>query len=714
MNDKMSESFLDQLFEPKSIALVGASGKEGKIGFFYLKNLVQYSGEIYPVNPSGGEMLGLQAYTCVSAINKPVDLAVIVVPSNVVLDVVEDCAKAGVKVAIVTTAGFSETGDEGSAKEAKMLEIARAAGMRIIGPNCFGIRNCHNGLNATFSFQDSVAAGPISFVTQSGGGGEVIYIQGRDEGLQFAKFMVCGNKSDVHDYEVLDYLGKDPQTELICLFLESIKEGRKFFESAQKISAEKPIVVCKIGRTEGASRAAASHTAAIAGDHTAYTTAFKQAGLIEACSAQELLDVSKVLSWQPLPKGRSVGIVTASGGLGVELTDLAEEAGLLVPETEAHTQERIKKMIPDFASAGNPVDTTPVWGTYGAVMENTIEAFQESDQIDIIVPIIVLRATRTVEHIEAVRDVILNLKNKYASPKPVYVCWVSERIAVQNKEILEQARIPVFEWTGRLVRSASLVCDYAAYVAKKNISGTGGESLMTLPAQQKVQQAQQIFTQAREQGRSYILEYEVKRILADFGVDITKEIICETAQQAMDAANKIGYPVVMKMVSNEVVHKSDIGGVAVGLKDQEIVKQTFDSMESIFTKTWPIEKLTGISVQEMVSGEEVIIGAVKDPQFGQMLMVGMGGVFVEIFKDVAYRLAPISEDEALEMLMELKGYKLLQGYRGSEGVNMPSMCKTIAGVSNVLNELPEINEMDLNPIFANQDRVVVADARIFI
>jgi acetyltransferase len=454
-------------------------------------------------------------------------------------------------------------------------------------------------------------------------------------------------------------------------------------------------VVCKIGRTEGASRAAASHTAALAGDHTAYTTAFKQAGLIEARSAQELLDASKVLSWQPLPKGRSVGIVTASGGLGVELTDLAEEAGLLVPETEAHTQERIKKMIPDFASAGNPVDTTPVWGTYGAVMENTIEAFQESDRIDIIVPIIVLRATRTVEHIEAVRDVILNLKNKYASPKPVYVCWVSERIAVRNKEILEQAKIPVFEWTGRLVRSASLVCDYAAYVAKKNMS-------------------QQIFAQAREQGRSYILEYEVKRILADFGVDITREIICETAQQAVDAANKIGYPVVMKMVSNEVIHKSDIGGVAVGLEDQETVKRTFDSMESIFTNTWPIEKLTGISVQEMVSGEEVIIGALKDPQFGQMLMVGMGGVFVEIFKDVAYRLAPISEDDALEMLMELKGHKLLQGYRGSKGVHMPSMCKTIAGVSNVLNELPEINEMDLNPIFANQDRVVVADARIFI
>jgi acetyltransferase len=710
----MSESFLDQLFEPRSIALVGASDKQGKIGFFYLQNLLQYDGEIYPVNPSGGEMLGLQAYTRVSAIKKPVDLAVIVVPSGAVLDVVDDCAKAGVKVAIVTTAGFSETGDEGSAKQAKMLEIARAAGMRIIGPNCFGIRNCHNGLNATFSFQDSVAGGPISFITQSGGGGEVIYTQGRDEGLQFGKFMVSGNKSDVQDYEVLDYLAGDPQTQLICLFLESIEEGRKFFESAQKISAAKPIVVCKIGRTEGASRAAASHTAALAGDHTAYTTAFKQAGLIEASSGQELLDVCKVLSWQPLPKGRRVGIITASGGLGVELTDLVEETGLLVPETDAHTQERIQKMIPDFASARNPVDTTPVWSTYGAVMENTIEAFQESDQIDIIVPIIVLRATRTVEHIEAVRDIIVNLSSKYASPKPVYVCWVSERTAARNKEILEQAKIPVFESTGRLVRSASLVCDYATYVEKRNKSGTGKESLTTLPSGEKAQQAEQIFAQAREQDRRYILEYEVKRILADFGVDTTREIICETAQQATDAAKEIGYPVVMKMVSDAVVHKSDIGGVAVGLKDQAAVEQTFHSMQSIFKKNWPIEKLTGISLQEMVSGEEVIIGAVKDPQFGQMLMVGMGGVFVEVFEDVAYRLAPVSEDEALEMLMQLKGHKLLQGYRGSQGVDMPSLCKTIARVSNVLTQLPEITEMDLNPIFANQDRVVVADARMFI
>jgi len=285
---------------------------------------------------------------------------------------------------------------------------------------------------------------------------------------------------------------------------------------------------------------------------------------------------------------------------------------------------------------------------------------------------------------------------------------------VQNKEILEQAKIPVFEWTGRLVRSVSLVCDYATYVAKKNLSKTGEESPIRSRGQQNVQQAQKIFSQARAQGRSYILEHEVKQILADFGVDTTLGIVCETAQQATDAANEIGYPVVMKMVSNEVVHKSDIGGVAVGLEDQEVVEQTFRSMESIFTKTWPIEKLTGISVQEMVSGEEVIIGAVRDPQFGQLLMVGLGGVLVEVVKDVAYRLAPISEDEALEMLMELKGHKLLQGYRGSPGVNMPSLCKTIAGVSTVLSELPEISEMDLNPIFANQDRVVVADARVFI
>ncbi|MBI5374006.1 MAG: CoA-binding protein [Candidatus Schekmanbacteria bacterium] len=462
----MEGQFLDYLFNPQSIALVGASGKEGKLGYFYLKNLLEYKGKVYPVNPNEEEVLGVKCYKSVSAIGAPVDLVVVVVASKFVLDVIKECAETGVKVVLVTTAGFSEAGPDGKALEEEMLRIARNAKMRIVGPNCFGIRNCNAQLNATFSFEASKEPGTISFLTQSGGGGEVIYIQGKDEGLKFSKFMVCGNKSDLDDYEVIDYFGDDPETKIICLFLESIKEGRKFFESTKKVTAKKPVVVCKVGRTEGAARAASSHTAAIAGNFTAYETAFKQAGLITTRNAQEMLDVIKAVDWQPLPQGPKLGIITASGGLGVELTDLSEEAGLSVIELEQHIQDRIKPLIPDFACAKNPVDMTPIWGQFSEVMKKTIEAFYDSANVDIIVPIIVLRATRMIDVLESVRDAILSCQANSKVKKPTYICWVSLKDSLKNKEIFEKAKIPCFEWTGRVARTSSLVYGYAQYLKK--------------------------------------------------------------------------------------------------------------------------------------------------------------------------------------------------------------------------------------------------------
>ncbi len=463
----MKTNFLDTVFNPTSVALVGASGKEGSMGYFYLKNLLEYDGKIYPVNPKGGELLGVKCYTSISEIDGPIDLVVIVVASKFVLNIIRECAAAKVKAAVVTSAGFSEVGEEGKKLEEEMIQIAREADMRIIGPNCFGIRNCTAGLNATFSFEASQSPGGISFLTQSGGGGEVIYVQGKDEGLKFSKFIVCGNKSDLEDYEIIDYFGDDPDTKTICLFLESVKDGRGFYESCKKVTRKKPIVVCKVGRTEGAARAASSHTAALAGDQIAYQTAFDQAGLITVRNAQELVDVSKAVDWQPLPPGNRVGIITASGGLGVELTDVAEEEGLVVPELEPELQEYVKSLIPPFASAKNPVDMTPIWGKFAEVIGKIIEAFYESDQIDIIVPIIVLRATRMTEVLESVRDSIVNCQKKAKVKKPTYICWISLKDSTQNKEIFEKANIPAYEWTSRVARTAALTYKHSKYFKKE-------------------------------------------------------------------------------------------------------------------------------------------------------------------------------------------------------------------------------------------------------
>jgi len=464
----MGKKILDYVFYPESVALVGASNSEGKIGYFYMKNLVDgFKGKLFPVNPNEETVLGLKAYKSVKEIPDQIDLAVIVVPTKAVLEVIQDCAEKKVKSALVTTAGFSEAGKEGKELEKKMVEIARKAGVKIVGPNSFGLRNCNIGLNATFAFESAKESGNISFLTQSGGGGEAIYVQAKDTGLRFAKFIVCGNKSDLEDYEILEYFGDDKDTKVICLFLESIKEGRRFFEEAKRVALKKPIVVSKIGRTEGAARAASSHTAALAGNFKAYETAFKQSGAIYARNTLELMDIVKGLDWQPLPKGNRVGIITASGGFGVELTDLCEEHGLKVPELSEEIQAKIRPHIPNYASAKNPVDMTPIWGEFSKVMKITIEEFYRSREIDIIVPIIVLRATRMKEVLDSVRDVVLKCQAEIK--KPTYICWISLKDSLSNKEIFENAKIPCFEWTERVARAASAIYGYSRFLQKRGI-----------------------------------------------------------------------------------------------------------------------------------------------------------------------------------------------------------------------------------------------------
>lgn len=464
----MAKKILDYVFYPESVALVGASNSEGKIGYFYMKNLVDdFKGKIFPVNPNEETVQGIKSYKSIKEIPDSVDLAVIVVPTKAVIEVIEDCAQKGVKAALVTTAGFGEAGKEGKELEKKMLEIARGAGVKIVGPNSFGLRNCNIGLNATFAFEGAKEGGDISFLTQSGGGGEAIYVQAKDTGLRFAKFIVCGNKSDLEDYELLEYFGDDKETRVICIFLEAMKEGKRFFEEAKRVALKKPIVVSKIGRTEQAARAASSHTAALAGDFKAYETAFKQSGAIYARNTIELMDVVKGLDWQPLPKGNRVGIITASGGFGVELTDLCEEHGLKVPELSEEIQAKIRPYIPSYASAKNPVDMTPVWAQFEKIMEVTIEEFYKSKEIDIIVPIIVLRATRMKEVLQSVRDVILRCQKEIK--KPTYICWISLKDSLRNKEIFEDAKIPCFEWTERVASAASAIYGYTKFLQKRGI-----------------------------------------------------------------------------------------------------------------------------------------------------------------------------------------------------------------------------------------------------
>jgi len=462
---------IDAIFNPRTVALIGASNKAGKMGYVFMKNLVDggYQGKIYPVNPGEDVVFGLKAYPSVKEVPVEVDLAVVVVPAPAVPKVMGECSEKGVKAAVVITAGFSEAGEEGKKLEKQLVEAAKKGGVRVVGPNCFGILNCNTGLNASMAVGTPPRGGDISFATQSGAYGMAIYSCAMDFGMRFAKIISYGNKADIQDYEVLRYLGDDPETRVICYFIESLDEGRKFFEEACKVALKKPIVVTKTGRTAGAVRAASSHTAALAGSFTAYETAFKQAGVIFARNGLELVDIAKGLDWQPLPKRNRVGIVTNSGGTGVELTDLCEENGLAVPELPKEDQEKIKPIIPPYASAKNPVDMTPIWPKFIEIYPKIIEVFYESPAIDIVMPILLQRSAMMEDVVKAVRDAIIHCQKEKGIRKPAYVCWVSIKEALKNKEILEAAKIPCYDWPERTARTVGAIYRYTKFLRRKGV-----------------------------------------------------------------------------------------------------------------------------------------------------------------------------------------------------------------------------------------------------
>jgi len=462
---------LDYVFNPKSVAVVGASNTQGKMGYVYMNNVVTggWGGKVYPINPGETEVQGYKAYPSVKDVPDEVDLAIVVVPPKVVPSVMRDCAEKGVKAVVIITAGFKETGPEGAKLEQEVVEIAKKAGIRVVGPNCFGIYNCNIGLNASLGLGTPPRGGDISFATQSGAYGMAIFSSAVDRGMRFAKVIAYGNKCDVDDVDALRYFGEDPETKVIALFVESINRGRAFFDAAREVTKKKPVVSTKTGRTMAATRAAVSHTGALAGSYQVYKTAFDQAGIVFARTGLDLIDFLKAFDWQPLPKGNRVGITTNSGGTGVELTDLCQENGLDVPELSAEVQARIKPLLLPFASARNPVDFTPDWPRFRELYYKCNVELFECPQIDIVMPIILGRAAAMLEAVEAVRDAAVECQQNRGVRKPILACWVSLKEAEKNQKILEEAHIPCYEWPERTARVASAMWRYVSYLKKQGI-----------------------------------------------------------------------------------------------------------------------------------------------------------------------------------------------------------------------------------------------------
>ena len=694
-------------FNPHSIALIGASAKSGKLGNILMRNLLEgYPGTLYPINPGETEIMGQRAYPRLQDVPGQVDLAVIALPTEACAEAMRDCANVGATAALVLSGGFAEVGSEGQARQEALLEAARAGGVRLIGPNCFGLYNCNLGLNASMGLGLPPKGGGISLVTQSGAYGMAIFGLAQQRRLRFAKILSHGNKADLTDHEILNYFEHDDETKVLCLFLESVSDGRAFYEALARIAKRKPVVITKTGRSSAGQRAAASHTAALTGDATAFITAVRQAGAILAESGLEMVDIAEGLSRQPVAPGNRVAIITNSGGTGVELADMCERFGLSVPELPEDTQARIAPLIPAYASPRNPVDVTPAWARFPTMYAGSIEALYDCNEVDIIIPILLQRSALMIENVEAVRDAVLRCQRERGIAKPTYVCWVVGSEGDENQAILQDAGIPVYEWPERTARTAAAIFAYA----EEHRARSAYQGMPEPPPPGAREQTVNILAIARAQKRTILLESEVKSLLAAYGASVPREALCTNSAEALAAGQALGKPCVLKIVSPDISHKSDIGGVRVGVSPAE-VGTAFEEMLATIRSKQPTAQVLGISVQELVQGQEVIIGGLRDSEFGPMLMFGLGGIFVEILHDTSYRLVPAAINELHAMIREVKGYPLLAGARGQAAVDLDALAHTLQAAAWLLTDFPEIVELDLNPVFAGPGGAIVADGR---
>ena len=663
------EEMLDKLFNPRTVAVVGATPKEGKVGNTILKNLLA-SGtgllSIYAVNPRYDRIQGLKCYPSLSEIQGDIDLAVIAIPAEGVPNVLEQCAERGVENVVVISAGFKEVGREGAVLESELVKIAKEHKLNIVGPNCLGIINTHANLNATFG-KTVPDKGSIAFLSQSGAFALAVIDWAKVEKVGFSKIVSLGNKAVLDECHFLEYLDKDPDTAVVAMYLEDVSEGSRFMRVVRKVSRTKPVVVMKSGMTEAGAKAASSHTGSIAGSVEAYRAAFAQAGIVEATSIQELFDFSLTLSRIQRIKG-GIAIVTNSGGPGVMAADAIEESGLELTAFERETMEKLHPL--QLANSYNPIDvrgdaTTDKFGT-------ALSIVAEDGYVGAIIAI--LSPTAPIEFDKAGNYVMaINAK------KPVIPVFMGGETVMSAVEELKKHGIANYFDPVRAVKSLKAVKDYEERQKR----------VFEPPPHFNVDTGQ-----IREQLR-HKLGFE---LLKAYGIPIPAYGKAETADEALDIADKIGYPVAMKILSPDIIHKTDVGCVKLNV-NREAVKESFFEIMRRGEKLTTARRIEGVLVQQMVAGgKEVIIGMKRDRHFGPLLMFGLGGIYVEVFRDVSFRIAPLGMSDAKEMIKNVRAYRILHGVRGEPMSDIDSLVNVLLRFSQLCVEFPDILEADLNPI----------------
>ncbi|MFD1634228.1 acetate--CoA ligase family protein [Haloplanus ruber] len=686
---------LSSLFAPDRVAVVGATERPGSVGRALVENLADFDGDVVPVNPNYETVCGLPTKDNLS--DTSADLAVVVVPAPAVLDVVREAGEAGVRNVVVISAGFGEAGGEGAARERDLVELAEEYDLNVVGPNSLGIIGTPVGLNATFAPR-SAPTGSISFLSQSGAFVTAVLDWAADHGVGFKDVVSLGNKAVLDEADFVASWGEDEGTDVIVGYLESVEDGRRFVEVAREVTPETPVVVVKSGRTEAGAQAASSHTGAMAGQDRAAAAGFREAGVVRVDTVQELFDAARVLAGQPVPETDGVAVVTNAGGPGVMATDAVGDAALSLATFDDGTVDRLREHLPEGANVYNPVDVIGDADTER--MCTAVDAVLDDDAVGSAVVIAAPTATLDYDDLAAA---VADLQARHGVP--VTTCLMGGERARQAEGALDAAGIPNYFDPARAVGSLDTLSEY------RQVRERGGAEPTTYDVDHEA--ARDVLDQARERGATR-LGVEAMPLLDAYGIPTPAGEVVDSPVDALAVAERLGDPVVMKIVSPDILHKSDIGGVKVGVPHEEV----YDAFEDLITRArnyQPDATILGVQIQEMVeteSGVETIVGTNRDPQFGPLVLFGLGGVFVEVMEDTALRLAPLAESEAEAMLDEIQAAPLLSGARGRDPVDRAAVAETLARLSQLVTDFPAILELDVNPLVARPDGVLAVDLRL--
>ncbi|WP_458189581.1 acetate--CoA ligase family protein [Haladaptatus sp. NG-WS-4] len=695
----MGNRELLDLFAPSRVAVVGATETDGSIGHAIMANMIDdFDGETVPVNPNYDEVFGVECYPDLASA-PDIDLAVVVVPAHIAIDVVRSAGEAGVQNVVVITAGFGETGREGAKREKELQSVADEYDLNLVGPNSLGVLSTPTGMNATFG-PDNALPGSMSFMSQSGAFITAVLDWANDQGLGFKDVVSLGNKAVLDETDFVRAWGEDPETDVILAYLEGVEDGETFISAARDVTDETPIVMVKSGRTEAGAQAVSSHTGTLAGSDRAYEAGLEQAGVLRVDNVQELFDFAQILSGQPLPERNDVAIVTNAGGPGVMSTDAVGDSNLSLASFSEETLDALSEAMPDEANIYNPID---------AIGDADLDRFREAIDIAMgdenVGATVVLSAPTAVIDYRELAETIVELQEKHE--KPVVTALMGGGRTEGAKEVLGERGIPNYFDPARAVRSLDALVTY------RDISQRAYEEPTTFDVDRD--RADKILARAKERGDNR-LGVEAMGLLDAYGIPTPEGSIVETPEDAVAAAQDVDGEVVMKIVSPDILHKSDIGGVRVGVPNEDV----YDAFEDLVTRArnyQPDATILGVQVQEMVdldSGTETIIGMNRDPQFGPLLLFGLGGIFVEVLEDTTFRVAPLSEREASEMVGEIEAAPLLRGARGRDPADVEAVVESLQRLSQLVTDFPAILELDVNPLVATPDGVQAIDIRLTV